>query len=310
MNEFGFDHVRYDFMLNTSSSAVSRESWPNLYLVGAAKSGTSAVAHYLSMHPDIFMSKVKEPYYFVDGFGVSSKEEYLDLFRNRGGARYCGEASTGYLFDKDSPEKIRSVCPDAKIIIILRNPIDMAFSLWQFMQRQGNETSSFYDAFLSDRSANFEFLSKCAGWPMNYLYFERAKYFSQVKRYYDCFPKEQIFLDTFESFFSDLTNGMEGLYDFLGVDVLHSKYEIINEGGGAKFAFLRALNQRRYPLLKKLLPVELRDAVRGIVRKINLDNAKKQKLDHDTRNVLATHLKEDISKLEQLVGRRFWKEFI
>lgn len=73
---------------------------PNFFIVGAAKSGTSSLAYYLGQHPDVYMSPVKEPCYFLSDFGLDDYNEYISLFRGAGDALAVGEASTGYLADE------------------------------------------------------------------------------------------------------------------------------------------------------------------------------------------------------------------
>ncbi len=114
---------------------------PNFFIVGAAKSGTTSLVHYIEQHPDIYMSAVKEPFYYVSDHGYEDFDEYAGLFSGAKNELRVGEASTGYLFDPCAAQKIKDEYRDAKIIICLRNPIDMAFSYWKYMQVNGSEDS-------------------------------------------------------------------------------------------------------------------------------------------------------------------------
>src|SRR3954462_1224231 len=119
---------------------------PNFLIVGAAKSGTTSLFEYLRGHPDVFMPDVKEASYFA-GAGVKNEADYLALFREAGPARAVGEASGAYLYLPDTARAIHDLLgPRVRIIVILRNPIDMAYSLWGHMVREGGEQLGFFDA--------------------------------------------------------------------------------------------------------------------------------------------------------------------
>jgi len=103
---------------------------PDFFIVGAPKAGTTALFHYLGQHPDVFVPRVKEPMFFGSDLEFlnsrrRSFEDYLSLFGDAGGARRIGEASTTYLYSEAAPTEIRSFNPGARIIIVLRNPIDV-----------------------------------------------------------------------------------------------------------------------------------------------------------------------------------------
>ena len=106
-------------------------TWPNLFVVGAAKAGTTSLWRYLDQHPAIYMSPVKEPHYFssfTPGLfpAVKDEGEYLRLFRDAGDAPLRGEASASYLWDAETPRRHPSRSPDAKIVISLRDPVERA----------------------------------------------------------------------------------------------------------------------------------------------------------------------------------------
>jgi len=144
-----------------------REKLPNFFIVGAAKSGTTSLYHHLCQHLDVFMSPVKEPHYFSRDVGVRSFkaddtksifanlrgyidfilksrfyilnfEKYKRLFSNVKNEKAIGEASVSYLVSKVAAEEIYKFNPDAKIIIILRNPVKRAFSHWLMDLRIGH----------------------------------------------------------------------------------------------------------------------------------------------------------------------------
>lgn len=195
---------------------------PNFLIVGAAKSGTTSLYSYLRQHQDIFMPLRKEPHYFVDDTGLGEEEAYLDLFSDWTTEKMAGEASTGYLYAPESPERIYKFLPAMKIIIILRNPVDMAFSLWRHQRRapRRGEHLSFEKALEveKDRMADPEATLPKGVWPPLYFYLHRGRYREQVERYLKIFPRDQIFLCLFEELQSDPSGLTRGIYRFLDVD--------------------------------------------------------------------------------------------
>jgi hypothetical protein len=193
--------------------------WPNFFLVGAPRSGTTSLHEYLSQIPDVFMSKLKEPYYFmtrwddssiIRGMRVRNKEEYLRLFRKAKGYSAIGESTPLYLWDPGTPAKISEIVPDAKIIMILRNPIDRAFSHYLYMIRFGFEQSSdFYEALKND----YNNPQKVVG--LSHLYIDFGLYAEQVKRYLDVFGKRNVMVLIYEEFIKETRTSLENVLEFL-----------------------------------------------------------------------------------------------
>ena len=166
--------------------------WPNLFIVGAPKAGTHSLYEYLNQHPKVFMSPRKEPYFFCpimvpDGDKKSNpirnEKEYLELFKESKNETMLGEATASYLGDPKSAELIHEKIPNAKIIIILRDPIDRAFSSYWGLVKNGLKIS-FSDSIRKD----FEIL-KMNEISQSYLY--AGFYFEQIKKYQNIFGKKR-----------------------------------------------------------------------------------------------------------------------
>ena len=164
--------------------------FPNFFIAGAAKSGTTSLWRYLLQHPDIFMPSdimYKEPAYFSDIKGMKDLNEYLSLFKNVTTEKMIGEASAAYLTSPESPERIREVVPDAKFIIMLRNPIDRAYSLYNWMACNGYEPIEIFEQALeieeTNRYENESFKNSNPEYYYNYLYFHSGLYSDQIKRF-------------------------------------------------------------------------------------------------------------------------------
>jgi Sulfotransferase domain len=216
---------------------------PNFFIVGAAKSGTTSLLQYLRQHPEIYMPAdiaLKEPSYYCDTYGVEGYEAYLSLFfKAVTTERRVGEASTPYLTSPESARKIYDDVPDARIIILLRNPVDRAYSLWKWMHAYGYETiGSFEEALKAEfysRKDNLDFIRKfqkgSATYYWDFLYFHSGLYFDQVKRYCNLFSKKQLAVIIFEEFIEKPLQFVHELYEFLDVDAdFDPEIKIHNEG--------------------------------------------------------------------------------
>ncbi len=196
---------------------------PNFFVVGAAKAGTTSMYRYLKQHPDVYMPTVKEPHWFSrlepnpgQGFRpVTSEEAYLSLFEGWRGERAVGEASPSYLWDPKAPDRIARSVPDAKIIVLLRDPVDRAFSHYLADARHGIQGRPFHEALRADHA------SPTKGWGKSHLYVELGLYCGQVSRYLERFGEGDVLVLFFEEVFADPGStkcSLERVLDFLGVD--------------------------------------------------------------------------------------------
>src|SRR5687767_1010670 len=125
MSSYGIDNSGECYGTSTMEWEMHK---PNFFIVGAPKCGTTSLYEYIRVHPEVFMPDRKEPAFFCSDFYKPRRmkeEEYLSLFREAGSAKWIGEASTWYLYSDKAREGIKAFCPDARIIIMLRNPVDM-----------------------------------------------------------------------------------------------------------------------------------------------------------------------------------------
>ena len=288
---------------------------PNLFIVGAAKSGTSSLAAYLSQHPEIYLSPIKEPFYYVEGSGYEDWAEYLSLFAGRK-ERFLCDASTGYLFEESAPLRIKKDHPDAKIIIILRNPVDMVQSYWRYMQLDGNESLSFSEAISDGQRAHRkteEFKKNCKNWWCSYLYIERAMYYEQVKRYIDIFGKDDVRIFIFEEFISNIGKVLDDICLFLNIGLYGFDYSaVVNRGGMVRYKWLRdKIYNREYPLLRRVVAPKYRSRVRSFVREVNKiknnNNAGSEVID---KEYLSGLFRRDVERLCELLGRNsIWEDY-
>lgn len=216
-----------------------------LFIVGAAKSGTTSLYKYLKQHPDLFFSPVKEPNYFSDVFPltnsektkpiegkeyhskvINSKKDYDKLFSaaDSGKYKYLCESSNSYFFDKNSASKIKHEYPDSKIIIMIRNPIHRAYSHYKMYYNSGIEKNhSFYEALKKDQQ------KKNKVWGKDFCYIDLGLYNIQFQRYAKLFDKSQIHILIFEDFIKNTQQNLIETSNFLGISPNKFESNIFNE---------------------------------------------------------------------------------
>jgi hypothetical protein len=238
----------------------------DFFIVGAPKSGTTSLYHYLDQHSDINMSIVKEPNYFsaeelkrqdlyYKSKIISTIDEYDKLFKNQKGNQLLGEASVSYLFYPDVAGKIKLYNPNAKIIILLRDPIERAYSHHNMDRRLG---------YVKDDLSNIINDSSVMNHSLYYQqYIQLGQYYTQVKNYIDVFGRDNVCVmlyDDLKENNKDLTDKVISflkLKEYDGIDYnipynssKSSDFKIINFL--YKLSFLRRL-------VLMILPVSLVD---------------------------------------------------
>ena len=299
------------------------------YIVGAAKSGTTSLYHYLDKHPDVYMSPIKEPHYFCkdirsENFNrryqkevcfdidkylekmvlekkhiayIDSFEKYSQLFREQINEKIAGEASTGYLYSEVAAEKIYKFNSDAKIVIVLRNPIERAFSHWIMDLRSSNVCrSSFCEAIREDQDSTRK------GWGKSHLYIEIGLYHKQVKRYLDVFPREKVLILFYDELRDNPTDFFKKLFNFLKIEYLSIDVtQRYNSASIPKYTTLNAIMKkiRLNQLATKYFPESIKKKVKNALS--TSDNL--LKLTTDDRANTLSYFEADIMSFEKLIGR-------
>ena len=271
------------------------------------------------------MPRLKEPLYFTSEsfpdrlFGINlpvvrDKSDYLKLYEDVKDEVAIGDASASYLWDKAAPKLIHDTVPHARIIIMLRDPIERAFSHYLMHLRDGSETNlSFYDALKDDYDNEIK-----KGVSSSHLYVGYGLYSEQVKRYLDIFGKEQVKILIFEEFVQNTKNVTRDILEFLG----------IRESSGLPDNIGKAYNAYSAPLFRYLPHVinsiaRLRNKARGtenrikvgklmsgsdksrraIIRKILSKRSTKPRIPEEARLLLEDIYKRDVSELQNIIGR-------
>lgn len=289
-------------------------------IAGAAKSGTTSLFEYLCQHPEIYGCPIKEPCYFSSGppEHVKSDEEYLKLFKGCLKEKWCCEASSFYLFDPEAPYKMNKLLPKAKIVIILRNPADRAYSLWcQNRYYMKCENLSFSQAMEAEprRMVSIPFNNTWPQYPGAYQYVNSSMYCNQVKRYYEAFSKKNVKVIIFEEFIKEPAQHCSNIFDFLDIDKnFQPKFKLHNISSRSRFRIIQKFLSTPPSILTKtyhLLPVPLKLPIYKAARTLyylNITSQPGKKLEPGLNKKLLNIFMEDIHNLERLLGRdlRVW----
>ena len=274
---------------------------PNLFILGAAKSGTTSLFNYLKPHPNIFLSNIKEPSFFCEDFQVIKNPiKYFELFDNATNEIYLGEASHVYLTDPKVARILKSLFPDSKFILILRNPAERAYSLYNHMRRHRYESLNTFEKALraeEKRKESIWFKNNNPQYFYNFLYFESGKYGSQINRYLSLFDKSQFLFIKYEEFIHNRTEGLNKIWEFLGIPEFTCSHDIHSNKG---FAI-------RYHLLEKLIrskfianKVSVKLGIKRTLKSIN--NIPIEPLRNKTKAKLMDKYNEDLELLYNLTG--------
>ena len=295
---------------------------PNLFIVGQPKSGTTALHQFLGQHPEIYMSSIKEPHFFCSDFHLESdraygkprffdfrnESSYLQLFAKAGNAKVIGESSTNYLYSQVAAEKIHNFNPEAKIIIILREPAKYLYSLHSHYVKFTEENEpDFLTALSLEEDRKQEKIASPRVTSPSYLYYtQRIQYYQQVKRYCDRFSPEQIKIVIFEEFKSANERIYRDILEFLGVDSSFvPEYNAVNVNKEVKFKAVN--NLVNSPLVKNisknLLSQEFNEFVRdNIVEKFLWHQAPKATMPESIRLELMQQYKPQVRQISELTG--------
>jgi hypothetical protein len=286
--------------------------WPNLFIVGAAKAGTTTLFEHLRGHRQVFMSPVKEPHFFSEVADkretlsydhwinwIATEEEYLQLFADATGFPITGEASTSYLWAPGTPERIKSKVPDASIIVMLRDPVERAYSHYLMDVRTSRQPLPFYDALLED------FTRERKGWHISNLYVELGLYYQQLLPYWQTFERDKLLILTLDEMKDHPANALRKVATFLNID-----YEgfSINDSATAINQYLAPTNSLQFvhnnpmlrQLISRLIPLSLRATVRN---RYFLRPAIKPTIDPKAVDFLSDLYSPDIKALERLLGQ-------
>ena len=270
----------------------------NTFIVGAPKAGTTSLHYYLNQHADVSMSSVKEPNFFsakeVESLFYNSKciddsNDYHQLF-SKEKRQIKGEASVSYLFYENVPKRIYDYNSEAKIIIMLREPIERAFSHYLMDCRLG---------FCSEKLEDI--IDNPQSYPQYFQqYLELGNYYSQLKRYYDIFGKEQLLVIFYEDFKTDTKKVMKSVFSFLQIKQQEIDFSIKNPFLLASNALISKLY--KFNIIRKGIKTIMPEHILSLISSKYFSAKSKPMLSKATEQQLKAFYKPDIFQLEKLLN--------
>ncbi len=292
------------------------DRFPEFLVIGAARAGTTALHGYLRQHPQIFMPELKEPNFFAfqgetlacRGPGaeyinnsITDPRAYEALFAPAPPGAIRGEASPLYLFAENSAARIAAWRADMRLVAILRNPVDQAFSHFLYATKQAIETEADFTHALALEDERL-----AAGWQPLFGYSRFPRYGEQLQRFLDVFPRERLFIRLYEDFREDPQGLMRDLFAFLGVEAgfAPDMSRRPNAGGVPKNRALQDFLMKPNPVTRAIglvVPQRLRWEIRDRIAALN--TTRQDRMPPAAREILKERLGADIRRLEALIGR-------
>ena len=302
---------------------------PNFFVVGAQKAGTTSLYHYLDQHPEVFMSPAKEPFFFdheIDPAGrlvrqkfgrrslarkprFANIEEYQALFDGVRDEKAVGEASPLYIYAPGTARRIERYVPQAKIVAILRNPADRAYSAFLYALRMGVEPLTDFRRVLQEEEQRIR-----DNWHFVYRYRDRGFYYGQIKSFYEVFGPEKVGVWLYEDLKENPHKVASGVFRFLGVDDsfvpdTSTKHNVARVPKNAVSRAAIKFMNGTFPMVKKIVPsssVRIKDQWDFKVRQLvnsRLLSEEPAPLDLALRTSLIEDYREDIRRLQGLIGQ-------
>ena len=285
---------------------------PSFFVVGAPKCGTTSLCHYLGQHPDIFIPARKELNFFASDLNLHryyrSEREYVDAFQDARG-KICGEGTVWYLYSETAASEIKSFNSAAKVIICLRNPTEMTYSLYRYFLYMGWEDIPDLATALEQEKEDIASATDRHTYEKRVtgrVYTLAPMYYEQVARYLDVFEPSNVKTILFDDLRNSASNVYKEICEFLDVSPdPRAVLEIQNPGKQWKCHKLQAWQRHPPESIKRMwhfLPLPMRSAISRHVRELNTRVAAPP-LDPDLRRRLNGIFRPDVERLSGLIGR-------
>jgi hypothetical protein len=289
---------------------------PNFLIIGAAKSGTTALYEYLKQHPQIYLSPVKEPEFFsfegeqlnyegpgvtINASSITNLEAYQRLFQEASEQQMArGEASALSLYIPKAAARIKYYVPNAKLIAILRNPVDRAYASFTHLIRDGREPITDFAQALAAEERRIG-----QNWGFLWRYQDLGFYFRQLKPYFDTFDPAQIKVYLYDDFCSKPWEIMLDIFEFLEVDksFIPDMSDKPNISGIPRNQALQAFLNQPNPIKTALKPLIPTKFYQKAINKIMKYNLSKPGLEPKIREQLILVFQQDILQLQSLISR-------
>jgi len=284
-------------------------SLPNFMCVGAAKAGTTSLYDILRQHSNVFVPSFKEPHFFdIPSVYKNGVQWYSKTYFNNVKEEKCiGDFTPTYLFDTEAPKRIvKDLGVDVKFIVILRNPVDRAYSHYLHSLRDEHESLSFTEALNKEKTNKNEYLSY-----LRSSYVEQGLYAKMLVNFFQYFPKENFLILNFEEeFVLKRRQSIDRVEKFLGLKTENLNIELAsNKASKARFVWLKKIMKKTgwwRILIKNMIPsLKIRQILKNRIQRLNIVNFTPPKLsEKEKRDLFNLYFKEDVMRLEVLLNRK------
>jgi hypothetical protein len=284
---------------------------PGIYIVGAQKCGTTSLFDWIAQHPGVYGNPVAKdiPFFALDDV-YSCGAQHLANFSRKAPANSLilgGEVSA--MFYPKAIARMHGLIPEAKLIAMLRNPVDRAFSAWRFAVERGLEARTFNQVVHEEMNGRVYEENAVDLAYKHYL--ARGKYAEQLENLYQYYPKEQVHIVLFEDMRDDPNGVVRGVFDFLQLADFLPDFSVKNvTEGGARFRLIqkllyypRARNDAFAFLVRELLSTRVRFLLRRYLEHLNrVQDGGKHEISPPARRQLNDYFKDDLVKLHSMLG--------
>ena len=286
---------------------------PNFMCIGAAKSGTTSLYDILSQHSEVFTPSFKEPHFFdIPSVYQNGVEWYEKTYFKEVKKEKCiGDFSPTYLFDVQAPQRIlNDIGSDVKFIIILRNPVDRAYSHYLHSKRDEHENLSFREALSleENRTNKSDYLSY-----LRLSYVGQGMYSQMLKRYFKLFSKENFLIINFEQeFISQRENTMHRIFNFLELNPEDISINILsNKASKARLIWLKKFMKKTSwmrRIIRNMIPsLKTRQILKNRIQTANLRTYNTVKLSKkEKQQIYNTYFKSEVQELENLLNKKMY----
>ena len=288
-------------------------SLPEFFIVGAPKCGTTALQDYLSQWPEVFMPDGKEFHHFADDLlrpddGLRDRATYLELFRAAAPGQRVGEASAFHLLSTVAAQRIHAARPDAKIVVMLRNPLEVVPALHAQLVFNGEEPLTDLGAALDvgpDRTAGRGIPAR-ARFGAKLCYLEVVRFATQLERFLDLFPDLHVVV--YDDFKRDTARSVREVARRLGIDpAFEPDLRVVNASRRVRSRRMQdLLLEPPAPLLRlgaMVMPRVVRRAARGFLHRLNTEERRREPLGAALRERIADACADEVRRLGGLLGR-------
>jgi hypothetical protein len=295
-------------------------SLPNFMCIGAAKSGTTTLYDLLRHQPDVYTPSFKEPHYFDIPSNYCNGSEWYDktYFKNVKRQKVIMDFTPSYLYERKAAKRIfTNLGKDVKFLVILRNPVDRAYSHYLHSKRDEYEAEDFLKALakeevrINDARLKEDYLTE-----LRCSYVSQGCYYTMISNYLEYFPIEQFLFIHFEQeFIANRIESIKKIFSFLGIDYIPElNYNLkSNPASVAKFVWIKRLLKKTglwRSIIKVLIPsLKFRQIIKNRIQRASISSFTPEPLDTALREeIYQLYFTDEINRLEQLLNRKMnWK---